>query len=58
MAIQATLQPNKARRVTGGKETQLTRRRYQGGSLFKRGKRRKVWVGVIRSATQFQAASR
>lgn len=58
MAIQATLQPNKARRVTGGKETQLTRRRYQGGSLFKRGKRRKVWVARWREDVIKQDGSR
>src|SRR5262245_43319952 len=38
------LPSTKARRVTGGKEHALARRRYQTGHLFKRGKRRKVWV--------------
>lgn len=34
----------RARRVTGGKDFSVARRRYQGGSLFKRGIRRRVWV--------------
>ncbi len=35
----------KGRRVNEGKETfPMARRRYQAGCLFKRGKRRKMWV--------------
>src|SRR2546422_600009 len=44
MATQITLSSAKARRVTGGKENAVARRRYQTGCLFKRGKRKKVWV--------------
>ena len=44
MIIGRTLEQAKARRVTGGKENEVARRRYQTGSLFKRGRRRKVWV--------------
>ena len=34
----------KARRATGRKENPVARHGYQGGCLFRRGKRRKVWV--------------
>src|SRR2546427_4197868 len=44
MATQITLSSAKARRVTGRKENAVARRRYQTGCLFKRGKRKKVWV--------------
>jgi hypothetical protein len=33
-----------ARRATPRRETKVARRRYQAGCLFKRGRRRKVWV--------------
>jgi integrase len=39
-----TLDPIEARRVTGRKENELTRRTYQRGFLYQRGKRLKVWV--------------
>ena len=35
---------DKATRATSRKETAVARRRYQSGSLVKRGKRRKVWI--------------
>src|SRR5215467_725445 len=40
----ATLQPEKARRATRERKWTVARRRYQSGCLFKRGKRRKVWI--------------
>src|SRR5207249_10003348 len=40
----ATLQTEKARRATRERMWTVARRRYQSGCLFKRGKRRKVWI--------------
>ncbi len=42
--MRATLNPAKAWRATRGKEVRVARR-YQRGSVLKRGKRRKVWIG-------------
>jgi integrase len=39
-----TLQSEKARRATRERMWTVARRRYQSGCLFKRGKRRKVWI--------------
>src|SRR5438876_10245956 len=44
MTTGATLQTEKARRATRERMWTVARRRYQSGCLFKRGKRRKVWI--------------
>jgi len=44
MTTGATLQTEKARRATRERMWSVARRRYQSGCLFKRGKRRKVWI--------------
>ncbi len=44
MATGANLRNEKARRATREKMWTVARRRYQSGCLFKRGKRRKVWI--------------
>ena len=44
MTTGATLQTEKARRATRERKWTVARRRYQSGCLFKRGKRRKVWI--------------
>jgi integrase len=45
MGVRGSVNVQKARRATAGKEAAvMARRRYQAGCLFKRGKRRKVWV--------------
>jgi integrase len=44
MAIGANLRTEKARRATRERMWMVARRRYQSGCLFKRGKRRKVWI--------------
>jgi hypothetical protein len=45
MTSQDNLVENLARRVTRGKENMPTRRRYQQGYLYKRGKKQKLWIG-------------
>lgn len=44
MTIGANLHTEKARRATRERTWNVARRRYQSGCLFKRGKRRKVWI--------------
>jgi len=44
MTTGATLRSEKARRATRERMWTVARRRYQSGCLFKRGKRRKVWI--------------
>ena len=44
MTTGATLHTQKARRATRERKWTVARRRYQSGCLFKRGKRRKVWI--------------
>ena len=44
MPIQATLPPQRQGESQEERRLKLTRRRYQSGCLFKRGKLRKVWV--------------
>jgi Phage integrase, N-terminal SAM-like domain len=44
MTTGITLQSDKARRATRERTWIVARRRYQSGCLFKRGKRRKVWI--------------
>src|SRR5215831_11058550 len=44
MMRDAILQLEKARRATRERKWTVARRRYQSGCLFKRGKRRKVWI--------------
>src|SRR5215813_4889801 len=44
MTTGATLQTEKARRATRERKWTVARHRYQSGCLFKRGKRRKVWI--------------
>jgi integrase len=44
MTIGANLHTEKARRATRERMWTVARRRYQSGCLFKRGKRRKVWI--------------
>src|SRR6266849_2586006 len=44
MTIGANLRTEKARRATRERMWTVARRRYQSGCLFKRGKRRKVWI--------------